>query len=376
RDVAIARVLRRLVGNISIEWCSAEPVVSYLRLWGEKILRCEDMESFSKAVEEVIENRIMNPRRLGKYLDILRKNYRMLVARINLDDYDLVFADEFWEIMLEAPPSLKEEIVFATDILFKPYTLNPLDSLVSLVLNTYFKKQYISFKETILLNSLEDLPSSRWFLIYGENIRRWAARNLAIAGLATSYLPEDVPLRHSTRKSLGLDDEDKLVLVTVGGTATRNNILLGNIVGAILRLRRRLARLKLLVALGPRTKWKPPIDAEWITVTGTVKNLVKYYVAADLVIARPGRTTTADLLCMGKPAILVPISGHFEHNVIARSMASRGYLICKEDDQECIVRAASRLLSDGHNIRRPAKEECRGSLRAAKILASFIKGGS
>ncbi len=379
RDYAIAVLLRRLRPGVVVEWCSAEPVLGFLRVKGERLAGgCGGLESFSTVIEDLYNGRVGGLRDLASRLSILRRNYQLLAGMVDFGSYELVFADEFWEVVYAAPDTVKEGVVFATDIVYKPYTLNPLDSLLSLILNRYFKRVLPRFRRLVYLNDLGMLEGRRWYWLFGGDVAGWVRRHMVVAGLATSYPPGGLPGRGEARRRLGLGDEDFVVVVSVGGTSTRSRVLLDCIDRLSRPLAERLSRIaggrvRIVAVPGPRTAWRPRGGVVEV-LEDSPAGLHDYYAAGDLFIVRAGRTTTADLLCAGKPAVLVPIKGHFEQEEIAGHMArAYGYPVLPEDQcsleglMEAVVRAL-RLKP------RPPAGLCRGVEVTARLLAGMLGG--
>ncbi len=378
RDLAIARALRKAVPRLSIEWLTAEPAVSYLRMWGERILKCsEDLDTFSRAVEGVFNIHGFRLNELREYLRILRRNYRLIIECVDLGGYDLVFADEFWELMLEAPKELLSNVAFATDLAFMPYGGGVRSSIVNLILNHYFRRSYLKFRRRLYLNSLKETPNCRWYLISGCRVREWIRRNFIVTGLTTSYLPWEIPGREETRKSLGINNE-VLVVSSVGGTSARSSTFLSRIIEAIKYLRGELGvNAELVLVKGPRTGTVGGEDLEWVRSYGLVKSMLNLYVAADLMIVRPGRTTTADLECLPirVKALLAPIKGHVEQEHIAEAVSRRfpnSFKVIREDEDPRVIalKAAEALKASlSESVR---CEDCLGVINVANYILNEL----
>jgi len=377
RDVVIAGILRGLEPRVSIEWCTAEPALGFLERLGERVAPgCAGLESFSKPIEDLYNGRIGGLRELASSLSILRRNYS-IVSRM-LDRYDLVFADEYWDVVYGVPDEVRRGIVFATDILYKPYTGGPRSLLLSLILNRYFRRILPRYRRLIYLNDPSILEGRRWYPLVGGSLGRWLEGHAYIAGLATSYAPGSLPGRLEARRRLGVGEDDFLVVAAVGGTSAASKSLLDCAERAAPALRelasQRGAGLRIIALPGPRTGWTPSTSLVEVPEDPSPPGLQDYYAAADLFISRAGRTTTADLLCAGIPAVLIPIPGHFEQEDIASHMSARyGYQVLGEPEcsPEKLLAAARRILSSGP--RRPPPGLCEGSRRAALLLQDLLR---
>jgi predicted glycosyltransferase len=378
RDAVIAGILRKLSPGTSIEWCTAEPALGFLGRLGERVANgCVGLESFSRPIEDLYNGRIRSLKELASSLSILKRNYEVVSGL--LDGYDLVFADEFWEVVYGVPDSVRKGIVFATDIVYKPYTPNPKEFFLSLVLNRYFKRVLPHYKMLVYLNDPDMHRGRRWYPLIGGKVDEWLERHSYIAGLATSYPPGKLPPRSEARRRLGVGDDEFLVVVTVGGTSAGSRRVLECIDRASPRLSEALRELtgrhtRIIALPGPRTLWRPSRGVIEVPSDLSPAGLHDYYAAADLFISRAGRTTTADLLCAGVPAVLIPIKGHFEQEDIARHMASRhGYTVLAEDDCR-IEELVSAVKAELSRHPRPPTGLCRGSENAALLLNRLLTG--
>jgi len=375
RDVVIAGLLRGRAG-VRVEWCTAEPALGFLERLGEPIAPgCRGLESFSTAIEDLYNGRVRGLRDLASRLSILKRN-REIVEGV-IEGYDLVFADEFWELVYSTPDSVRSGIVFATDILYKPYSLNPRELVVSFALNRYFKRVLPRYRALIYLNDPGILGSARWYPLLGGRVSEWLERHAYIAGLATSYPPGGLPPRSEARERLGLGEGEHLVVATVGGTSAASASLLDCIEEAAPALERAVGealggRVRILALPGPRTRWEPRRGLVEVPRDPAPAGLLDYYAAADLFISRSGRTTTADLLCAGIPAVLIPIPGHFEQEEIARHM-SRAYGYPHLREGECTPgRLASASRAALERRPNPPRGLCLGAPRAAGLLSKLL----
>jgi hypothetical protein len=382
RDYAIANALRRVLPSISIEWCSAEPAISFLDRLGERVVdECKVLESFSSVIEDLYNGRINGLRDLASRLNILRRNYAIIDDLLSRNQYDLVFADEFWEIVYSAPQSVKDRVVFATDLIYKPYSIKPLDFILSLILNKYFKNTLWRFKLSMFFNDIEILDDYKWYWFFGGGVRDWVLKHMVPIGLVTSYLYEELPDRTHARRFLGLGGDEALIVVGIGGTSTRSIYFLDcldRIIPVIYSELKKLFGVNEVVVkaiTGPRTNWVSNSGLIEV-VRGVQPRLLNYYVASDMFIMRAGRTSTADIYCLGKPAVFIPIMDHFEQEEIAKYMWKRhGYPFLREN--ECTSQKLLWVLRRAYNnIYSPNKDLCMGVDKASEILASVINTNS
>ena len=323
RDLRIKDLLVKKYGKMNIVWCSAHPVYEYLVGRGERVVKvCRELYSMSPIAEQYIENKaVFRPQVLKSYLKILERNYKILDENVIWEDYDLIYADEFWELVIAENFRHLDRLLFATDFVFKRYEFDPLENIISYVLNRYFAKKFRDFKHKIYIGLLDEIPNQKISLIYGEYMSRWIDRNFIVVGKIPSvnqvYRESDPKF---FRERLGINPEDKVITVLLGGTRTRSEALLDKICRVWRDIKKEF-RGRLLIILGPRTKYS--CSDEDVDVYSMVYEVGDYLALSDVVISRAGRTTVTDLEYLGVPSIVIPIKGHFEQKWIAKISSSK-----------------------------------------------------
>lgn len=134
--------------------------------------------------------------------------------------------------------------------------------------------------------------------------------------------------RHACRRALGLGDGDAFVLIFMGsrGSATVNQAVQG-----MLPFLQGRVGLRVLWATGPghfdaaAAALKAPAGVEGFTVGNLevrpyLYDMVQALAAADLVVARAGAMTLAELTVRGVPSLLIP-SPHVTHHHQERNAA-------------------------------------------------------
>jgi len=128
-----------------------------------------------------------------------------------------------------------------------------------------------------------------------------------------------VPDRRDARTALGLPAEPPVVLVTGGSQGSRalNWGVEAWVVSVVEGERERPDGLHLLWVTGPShleammARLEDALDGrplpEWIHLHGYMNEMPRAMAASDLAVSRAGAMTTAELLCFGLPAILVPL---------------------------------------------------------------------
>jgi len=107
-----------------------------------------------------------------------------------------------------------------------------------------------------------------------------------------------------------------------------------------------------------------------------ISNIHEAYAAADLVVARSGAMTCAEVLSRGLPALFIPYphaSGHQEMN--ARTLETAGAAVViteKELEEEKLSRTLISLLSDSEKLK--AMGQAAGKLARPRAAQQIAEG--
>jgi len=113
-----------------------------------------------------------------------------------------------------------------------------------------------------------------------------------------------------------------------------------------------------------------------VHVVAAVQDSMTYLKAADFVVAMAGYNTTAEILSLGKPALLVPRSGpSAEQQMRARLFADRGWVGCLSPDSLSPRSLADAVLAglDAGELRRTAAPDLDGRHAAARQLLTGLR---
>lgn len=164
------------------------------------------------------------------------------------------------------------------------------------------------------------------------------------------------------RRALGLDDRSPVVLVTGGSQGAR--ALNETAPPALLRLGRSLQVVH-LAGLGNEAaveaRYAPGGRDLAVTVRAVAADMDRLFAAADLVICRGGGTTVAELMAVGRAAVVVPYPHHKDQQQLhnARVLERVGAaVICEEDDLtvDALADRVGRLLEEPARLRAMSDE--------------------
>lgn len=111
--------------------------------------------------------------------------------------------------------------------------------------------------------------------------------------------------RKSIRKELKIDNNEKFILATAGGTHPIDRIFFKCILKAFQKLNLK-GKLYLLSGVFKKEFLKYQLQNEKIIVKDFVNQIEKIMIASDLVITRGGHTTLWELASLGIPSISIP----------------------------------------------------------------------
>ncbi len=134
--------------------------------------------------------------------------------------------------------------------------------------------------------------------------------------------PQGMNNKIEIRKELELNGNDKIILITVGGSEFGKK-LLKLIYGAS----NDIECDKIIIITGPLIDSDFIPDSNKIVKMKFIDNMMEWLSVSDLVISLAGHTTTMELASLGIPNILVPIDNHPEQTKNALNMEKYGISI-------------------------------------------------
>jgi predicted glycosyltransferase len=144
-------------------------------------------------------------------------------------------------------------------------------------------------------------------------IREWTRAHYDFAGYVTGFDPGTVADREELRARLGYRPDERVCVVTVGGSGVGGH-LLRRVVDAYGETARRVPGLRMVVVTGPRIDPGSLGTADGLEVRAFVPELYQHLAASDLAIVQGGLTTCMELTAARRPFIFIPLRHHFEQN--------------------------------------------------------------
>ena len=382
RDLAIADELRKLHPDLQVDWLAQHPVTELLARRGERIHPASAfLASESRHLEDECAEHDLHVFQAARRMDeIMISNFMVFSDLVASEHYDLWVGDEAWDVdyFLHENPELKRApYAWLTDFVgWLPMSDGgAAEAALTADYNAEMIEQIGRFprlrdRAVFVGNPGDVVPDS-----FGADlppIRDWVERHYQFAGYISGYDPADVADWAAIRAELGYRPDEKVCLVTVGGSGVGAD-LLRRAVAAYPAAKRLVPGLRMIVVAGPRIDLATLPAQDGLELHGYVHDLYRQLAACDLAVVQGGLTTTMELTAARRPFIYVPLRHHFEQNFHVRHRLDRyragRCLEYTDTGPESLAQAIAA------EIGRPVSYlpvETDGAARAAACLAELI----
>jgi len=323
RDVAIARELRSLVPDLEIDWLAQHPVTRVLAEENERIHPVSaELANESHHIEsESAEHDLHAFQAIRRMDEILCANYMLFDDLVSEEHYDLWIADEGWEIdyyLHENPDRKRAAYVWLTD--FVGWLPMPDGEEREAFVTTDYNAEMIEHiarfprvrDRALFVGNPDDVvPDS-----FGQDlplIRDWTEDHFEFPGYVSGFDPAEFADRERLRAELGYSPEERVCIVTVGGSGV-GEALLRRVISAVPEARKLVPNLRVIVVAGPRIDPASLPQVEGLELRAYVHQLYKHFAACDLAIVQGGLTTSMELTANRRPFLYFPLRHHFEQN--------------------------------------------------------------
>jgi hypothetical protein len=357
-------------------------VTRLLEAGGERVHRASArLVSESRHIELESGEHDLNAFQAIRRMDeVLIANFMIFQDAVEEGGYDLVIADEAWDIdhyWHEHPELKKAKLAWFTD--FVGYVPMPANGEHEALLTTDYNAEMIGHIErhpgvrdrAIFVGSPEDIvPMS-----FGKDLpamRDWVPRHFDFAGYIIGEHPNTFGNRAELRARLGYRPDERVCIVTVGGSAVGAH-LIKRILQSYPMARARLPELRMIVVAGPRIDPASLNAPEGVELRAFVPDLDRHLAACDLALVQGGLTTCMELTAAGTPFLYFPLKNHFEQNVhVAHRLDRYGAGRRLEFATATPDIIAEAMLAELRAPRRPSPVEADGAARAARMLADLL----
>ena len=382
RDLAIARALRGAHPDVQVDWLAQEPVVTFLGGTGETVhpasreLAGESAHVASESHEHDL-NAFQAVRRMD---EILVANFSVFQDLVDTGDYDLVVADEAWDVDYfwhENPELKRTALAWMTD--FVGWLPMPGGGTAEAALTADYNAEMIEHVDrfrrlrdrAIFVGDPGDIVEDD----FGPGlprIRAWTESHFDFCGYITGFEPGELTDRRTLRSRLGYDPDQPLVVVTVGGSGV-GQALLRKVIGAFPLMRKQIDDLRMVAVAGPRIDPASLPCYDGVDVRGYVPDLHLHLAACDAAIVQGGLTTTMELVANRRPFLYFPLGQHFEQQRHVRRRLERHHagrcMNYSDSDPESIAAALTEQLTTTCDYL-PVPAD--GAARAAGLIADLL----
>ena len=368
--------------GVEIDWLAQHPVTRVLEGEGESIHPASrHLASESKHIEcESAEHDLHCFQAIRRMDEILINNFMVFDDVMREGNYDLVIGDEAWEVdyyLHENPRQKRAPYVWLTD--FVGWIPMPDGGEHEVFLTADYNEEMIGHiaqhpdvrDRAIFVGNPEDVvprtfgPELPW-------IRDWTEKNYSFSGYVTGFDPSDLGDREALRAELGYRRDEKVCIVSVGGSGVGEH-LLRRVIECHAEARRREPALRMIVVAGPRIDPASLPRHPGLEVVAYVHNLYRHFAACDLAVVQGGLTTSMELAANGRPFLYFPLRHHFEQNVHVRHrLQNYGAGRCMDFDAATPEVIAGAIAEE---IGRPTSYEpveTDGADRAAALIAELL----
>ena len=383
RDLAIARKLREIHPDATVDFLAANPADRVVQHWGERLHPATTLLLNESAHLEgwAGDHELHAFNALWDMDEIMAANFMTFADVVERDAYDLWVGDEGWDLdyFLHENPELKRApYVFMTDFIGM---LPMRDDPASTEFTRCWERNAENIDHLRLHPDVRDLSImvgdeadvlDRAFGPDLPNMRQWSREHFAFSGYTYHFDPAALHDRAELRRRLGIGEGERVVLASAGGTRVGRS-LLGKCAEAFSLIAHRIPDTRMIIVAGPRVAEHEIPAGPRIETRTFVPDLFRHHAAVDLAIVQGGLTTTMELAAFRTPFLYFPLRNHFEQNFhVARRLERHGAGVRMDYDRTSVEDLAQAILD---HLGKPAHwpdVPTGGTERAARLIAGLL----
>jgi pimeloyl-ACP methyl ester carboxylesterase/predicted glycosyltransferase len=382
RDLAIVNELRRLEPDLEVDWLAQHPVTTVLEAAGETIHPASEwLASESGHIASEAAGHDLHCFQALRTMDeILVCNFMIFQEVVEDGRYDVVIGDEAWDVDYywhENPELKRGSHVWLTD--FVGYLPMPSGGDREAFLTADYNAEMIEHiaryprlrDRAIFVGNPDDIVPD----VFGPDlpkIRDWTEAHFDFSGYVTGFNPPTEDEVAAWRHQFGYADDDKICVVTVGGSGVGTD-LLKKTIAAFPIARQVMPELRMIAVAGPRIDPDSLPSHPGLEVRGYVEGLWRHLSVCDLAVVQGGLTTTMELTAAMRPFLYFPLQNHFEQNFHVRHRLDQygagRHMDYAVTDPEALAAAIVREAGAPATYR---AVELDGAARAAALVAELI----
>jgi hypothetical protein len=370
------------VPGLEIDWLAQHPVTRVLEAEGQRIHPASALlASESGHIErESAEHDLHAFQAIRRMDEILIANFMVFRELVGHESYDLWIADEAWEIdyyLHENPEQKRAAYVWLTD--FVGWLPMPDGGAHEAALTADYNAEMIEHiarhprvrDRALFVGNPEDIVPDT----FGPDlplIRDWTEEHFQFTGYVSGFDPARLPPRERLRAELGYAADERVCIVTVGGSSVGSH-LLGRVIAAFDEAKRRVPALRMIVVAGPRIDPGSLPQRAGLEVHSYVHDLYRHFAACDLAIVQGGLATAMELTANQRPFLYFPLGHHFEQHFHVPHRLERYGAGRRMDFESSTPDSIAQAIADeiGRQVRYRAVETD-GARRAAERIAELL----
>ena len=212
-------------------------------------------------------------------------------------------------------------------------------------------------------------------LSFGKDLpamRDWVPKHFDFAGYIIGEHPDTFGSRAELRESLGYRPDERVCIVTVGGSGVGTH-LIKRILQSWPIVHARMPELRMILVAGPRIDPASLNAPAGVDVRAFVPNLDRHLAACDLALVQGGLTTCMELAAAGTPFLYFPLRNHFEQNFHVAHRLDRYGAGRRMDFATATPEVIAAAMVDALRTRASCKSvEADGARRAARMIADLL----
>jgi pimeloyl-ACP methyl ester carboxylesterase/predicted glycosyltransferase len=382
RDLAIAAELADQVEGLRIDWLTQDPVTRVVADAGHAIHPASAwlVSESAHLTSESGEHDLHVFEAFRRMDEVMVANFMVFQEVVEEATYDLVVADEAWDVDLfwHHNPELKRApLAWLTD--FVGYLPMPEGGPREAALTADHNAEMLALVErfqrirdrALFVGDPDDVVTDR-FGPGMPRIRDWTRAHFDFTGYITGFDPDELADVEALRTELGYAPDERICIVSVGGSGVGES-LLHRVIAAHPLAAARIPGLRTVVVAGPRIDPGVLPTVPGVEVRAYVPALHRHLAACDLAIVQGGLTTTMELTATNRPFLYLPLKRHFEQRIHVRHRLERhgaGRMLEYDDaDPDVIATAIVEELGRPRAYRPIAAD---GAARAAASLAELL----
>ncbi len=261
RDLAIAAELRRLEPDLEIEWLAQEPVTAVLEAAGETVHPASRFLASESGhiASEASGHDLHCFQALRRMDEILVANFMIFQEVVEEGTYDLIIGDEAWDVDYywhENPELKRGAHAWLTDFVgFLPMPAGgDHEAFLTADYNAEMIEHIARFprirdRAVFVGNPGDIVPDA-----FGPDlpkIRDWTEDHFDFSGYITGFVPPTPAEAEELRHELGFGPDEKVCVVTVGGSGV-GRALLERAIEAFPLAQEAVPELRMIAVAGPR----------------------------------------------------------------------------------------------------------------------------